>query len=227
MFELIKAHCIRKPSLLKRLVHWGISDTASRHVSKKDTNNLAKGCIWVTAHPAKYGEIDTSLKENLLDIKGAYREVKAGIYKQPEPHVSEPGVQHRLLKSPSGQWKIEAQVSGMWHLCAQELPDGRWVDMKNNRKEIVVQLIPMIEILQKLGGGHAIRNRELRKSMEFLYNSCNQKKLNGKLKGRNLRHNIDNLKVKLEKQYSLCFAVQVASIADSITKELEVQLLSQ
>jgi len=36
--------------------------------------------------------------------------------------------------------------------------------------------------------------------VDFLFKSCNQKKLNSKLKKRNLKHNIANLKVKLDKQ---------------------------
>jgi len=226
LVELIKAHCLRKPYLLKRLVHWGMGSTATRRFSPTDADIQSKGRLWVTAFPAEEGDIEMSLQENLEDIKGAYGEVQDGVYKQPEPQVSEPGVQHRLLKSPGGQWRIEAQDlgSGEWQLCAQELPDGRWLDMKNNHKEILVHIIPMSKILQKLGDdgdAQAASIQEVEKSMEFLFKSCNQKKLNSKLKGRNLRHNIDNLKVKLEKQYSLCFAVQVASVADSIAKEFE------
>jgi len=106
-------------------------------------------------------------------------------------------------------------------LCAQELTDGRWIDVKNNGQEIFVRLIPMNLILQKFREGRVAKSQEVRKCMEFLFKFCNQKKLNSKLKGRNLRHNIDNLKVKLEKQHSLSFAVQVASTADLIVKELE------
>jgi len=223
LVELMKAHCVRKPSLLKRLVHWGMRTAASCRVSSKFADNLSKGRLWVAAFPAEEGDIEMSLQENLDDIKGAYRQVHDGVWKQPEPQVSEPGVQHRLLKSPDGEWKIEALDlgSGGWQLCAQELPDGRWVDMKSNREEIVIHLIPMNRILRKLGEARAAKSQEVEKCMEFLFKSCNQKKLNSKLKGRNLRHNIDNLKVKLEKQYSLCFAVQVASVADSIAKEKE------
>jgi len=223
LVELMKAHCVRKPSLLKRLVHWGMRSAASPTVSSKIADHLSEGRLWVTAFPAEEGEIEMSLQENLEDMKGAYREITDGVWKQPEPQASEPGVQHRLLRSPGGQWKIEAQDfgTGGWQLCAQEVPDGRWLDMKNNRKEIVVYLISMNQILRKISEVHAATSLEVEKCLEFLFKTCNQKKLNSKLKGRNLRHNIDNLKVKLEKQYSLRFAVQVASVADSIAKELE------
>jgi len=222
LVELMKAHCVRKPGLLKRLVHWGMRKAASCSVSSKIADKLCEGRLWVAAFPAE-GDIDMSLQENLEDIKGAYQKVRDGVWKQPEPQVSEPGVQHRLQKCSAGRWKIEAQdlENGGWQLCAQELPDGRWLDMKNNLEEIVVHLIPMNKILLKMGQAHAATSEEAEKGMEFLFKSCNQKKLNSKLKGRNLRHNIDNLKVKLEKQYSLCFAVQVASVADSIAKDLE------
>jgi len=135
--------------------------------------------------------------------------------------VNEPGVQHRLMKGQRGRWKIESHDvdTGKWILCAEQLSDGRWVDIKNNREVIRVQLIPMSEILQKMGEEFAPENQEVEKCIEFLFTNCNQKKLNSKLKGRNLKHNISNLKVKLEKQYALSFAVQVATTADTIAKD--------
>jgi len=227
MFELIKAHCVGNSSLLKKMVHWAMRNTSMRRVSSEDINNISEGRLWVTAHPVDFvedAEIEDRLQESLDDIKGAYMEVRTGVYKQPEPQVNEPGVQHRLMKGTGGCWRIEGHDvdSGKWELCAKELPDGRWVDTKNNSRVIRVQLIPMSKILQKLGDEFASENQEVEKSMEFLFTSCNQKKLNSKLKGRNLKHNISNLKVKLEKQYSLRFAVQVATTADSIAQELDV-----
>jgi len=56
--------------------------------------------------------------------------------------------------------------------------------------------------------------------VDFLFKSCNQKKLISKLKKRNLKHNIANLKVKLDKQYALSFGVKVAYMADVIAQEL-------
>jgi len=76
----------------------------------------------------------------------------------------------------------------------------------------------LLSILESLGD-RAVKYQKLEKNVEFLYTSCNQKKLNGKLKSRNLKHNIANLKTKLEKQYALSFAVLVANEADSITKD--------
>jgi len=227
MFELIKAHCVGNPALLKKVVQWGKQNAPKRRVTREDANNLSEGRLWITAHAVnvgKGGEVEESLQESLDNIKGAYTEVRPGVYMQPEPQMSEPGEQHRLLKTPRGYWKIEGHdvQSGRWIMCAQQLPDGRWVDMKNMGKVIRVQLVPMIRILERLGEALVTGpgNQEVEKNMEFLFTSCNQKKLNSKLKGRNLKHNIANLKVKLEKQYKLSFAVQVANTADSIAMQL-------
>lgn len=225
MFELIKAHCVGNSSLLKRMVHWAMRNRSMRRVSPEDVSSLSEGRLWVTAHPVGYeddAELPERLQESLEDIKGAYREVRAGVYKQPEPQLNEPGIQHRLTKGRRGRWKIEHQEldTGKWVLCAEEQTEGLWVDYKNNKEVIRVQLIPMKEILGKLHEEFASENQELEKSIEFLFTTCNQKKLNSKLKGRNLKHNISNLKVKLEKQYALRFAVTVATTADAIAQDL-------
>jgi len=226
MFELIKAHCVGNSSLLKRMVHWAMRNRSMRRVSPEDVSSLSEGRFWVTAHPVGYeddAELPERLQESLEDIKGAYREVRTGVYKQPEPQLNEPGIQHRLMKGRHGRWKIEGQEldTGKWVLCSEEQTDGRWVDYKNNKEVIRVQLIPMKQILEKLYEEFAFENQELEKSIEFLFTTCNQKKLNSKLKGRNLKHNISNLKVKLEKQYALRFAVTVATTADTIAQDLE------
>lgn len=226
MFELIKAHCVGNSKLLRKIVHWAMRKNSMRPVSSEDVMKLSEGRLWITAHPLDYlygFEIEDRLQESLDDLKGAYREVRAGVYKQAEPQANEPGVQHRLIKGPRGLWKIEGyNVNNRnWQICAKEMPDGQWVDMKNDGKIIRVQLIPMSKILQKLKeDDFTYEDQEIAKSMEFLFTSCNQKKLNSKLKGRNLKHNISNLKLKLDKQYALRFAVQVANTADSIAQEL-------
>jgi len=227
MFELIKAHCAGNSSLLKRIFHWAMKNSSIRRLSSEDINNISEGRLWVTAYPADFiegVEIEEHLQESLENMKGAYMEVRPGVYKQPEPQLNEPGVQHRLIKGSSGCWKIEGHdvENDKWEICAKELTDGRWVDMKSKSRVIRVQLIPMSKILQKLGEEFASENQEIEKNMEFLFTSCNQKKLNSKLKGRNLKHNISNLKAKLEKQYALRFAVQVATTADSIAQQFDV-----
>jgi hypothetical protein len=198
-----------------------------RPVSSDDVNKLSQGRLWITAHlPDCHDdvEIEDRLQESLEDLKGAYREVSAGVYKQAEPQANEPGEQHRLIKDVRGLWKIEGLNvnSGIWQICAKETPDGQWIDMKNGGRTILVQHIPMSKILLKLKeDDFEYEDQEVEKNMQFLFTSCNQKKLNSKLKGRNLKHNISNLKLKLEKQYALRFAVQVANTADSIAQELD------
>jgi hypothetical protein len=222
MFELIKAHCVRNPRLLKKMANWATTKSFMRLRTPEELRNLTEGRIWVAAYPAvrvPSGQMDC-LQDSLDDIKGAYTQVDAEVYKQPEPQENEPGNQHRLCRGPLGCWRIEGQNTwGEWEICAQELTDERWLDMKNDGRAIKVKLIPMIKILQKMGGHLMSSNQDVEKSMDFLFTLCNQKKLNSKLKGRNLKHNITNLKVKLEKQYSLSFAVQVANIADSIAQD--------
>jgi len=225
LFEVIKAHCERNPEMLKKLVKWGMRSGHARRVSEEDLRNFSEGRVWVTTHPAitaEGEEIEESLKESLEDIKGAYQQVEAGVYKQPEPQANEPGSQHRLLRGSCGQWKIEVRniESKSWQLCAKELPDGRWVDMKNNKTEIRVRIVPMARIMQKIDEEFVESEEKVEKSMNFLFKLCNQKKLNSKLTERSLKHNIANCKVKLQKQHALSFAVQVAKTADTIAQEM-------
>jgi len=109
---------------------------------------------------------------------------------------------------------------GKWKICAKELPDSTWIDVKIS-EVISVSLLPMNTILQKMGEKYAYSCQDLMKCMEFLFTSCNQKKLTSKLKSQNLELNISGLELKLEKQYALSFAVLVASIANAIANELE------
>jgi len=223
IFEFIKAHCSRNSSLQKKLVNWAKRNYPA--VSPEELSKMSEGRLWITANAVHSGEdikIEESLQESLDDIKGAYLQIRDGVFKQPEPHMNEPGVQHRLLKNRQGCWRIETKdlSSGKWQACAKELPNGRWRDMKNNGKLIRVQLIPMEKILQKMSEGFMPCHQEVEKSIEFLFTSCNQKKLNGKLKGRNLKHSISNLKMKLDKQHALRFALQVKSVADFIARDL-------
>jgi len=76
----------------------------------------------------------------------------------------------------------------------------------------------MLDIINRMKDDWADYEK-IERRIEFLFTSCNQKKLNNKIKQRRLKHHIVNLKVKLEKQYPLSFAVRVANIADSIALE--------
>jgi len=219
IFQIIKVHCAKNPSLLKKVVEWGTSYEA-RKVSHEGMCKLSNGRLWVTAR-AKDPDEGYVYKDNLDDIKGAYQDVGGGIYKQPDPLACGSEKQYRLLKDKKGFWMIQLheEGTGSWTLRAQQLADGWWVDLKNNRSLIRVQLIPLIRILERLGEDVCRQNRDLSKSLDFLFTACDQRKLHGKLKGRNLRHNIISLKVKIAKRCGLSFGVQVASIARSIMQE--------
>jgi len=108
---------------------------------------------------------------------------------------------------------------GMWQARTQQFPNGEWVDVNSGLKLYNIQVIPMINILNRMKDDWSECN-EMKKHIEFLFSTCNQKKLNTKLKPRSLKHHIVNLKVKLEKQYALNFAVRVAKVADSIALNL-------
>jgi len=151
-----------------------------------------------------------------MGLKGAYQQETPGVYYQPAPKPNEPGVQHRL-RILNGHWVIEVcEVElGIWHVRCQQLPDGKWVDPASGLKLYNIHVVSMEDILNKIKDDWSDYD-EMKKRIEFLFNTCNQKKLNTKLKPRSLKHHIVNLRVKLEKQYALSFAVRVARIADYI-----------
>jgi len=221
LFEQFQKYCAKCPSLLQKIVHWGISRTPNRRVGEREISELAHGRVWVRATVVRQGRgnID-KWQEALNELKGAYQEEKPGIFMQPPSQPNEPGKQHRLRKTNIGFWMIEEHnvEEDTWIPCAQELPYGHWVDLKDNRKRYNIRLVPMLSILNRMRDEWADLE-EMEKSIDFLFNSCNQKKLNTKLKARNLKHNISNLRLKLEKQYALSFAVRVAELADSIALE--------
>jgi len=236
LLEQIKRICANRPRLIKRVVHWGLSRDTEPMAIKMNPEliqKLAKGRIWVcvdkmlpqskslTGAPEETSpELDS-----LDDLKGAYQEGKdEGCYLQPRPEANQPGTQHRLRKGETGFWVIEEFDinTERWMKRTVEQPGGRWWDIPTQRK-IRLKLVSLDQILQRLGGDYSeLFSGNIEKQMQFLFLSCNQKKLNTKLKKRNLKHNIANLKVKLEKQHCLSFAVRIANIADSIAKEFGV-----
>jgi len=228
VFNEIKKYCSENPSLLKKVLNWGNIQTSVAELTQEDLEELSRGRLWVTANleytPTESDE-DVKWQDALDDLKGAYQEMAndPNTFIQPAPQQSEPGKQHRLKKSEGGLWVIDEckiENGGKWGVCAQELKSRKWIDHRNNGKNIEVKVVPLIRILEKMGE-HLKRdqNQDVEKCVHFLFNSCNQKKLNSKLKTRNLKHNIANLKVKLDKQYSLSFAVKVANTADIIAQE--------
>lgn len=236
LLEQIKRLCAHRPRLIKRVVHWGLSRDTEPMAIKMNPEliqKLAKGRIWVCVDKmlpqskSLTGGPDESSPEldSLDDLKGAYQEGKDdGCYLQPRPEANQPGTQHRLRKGETGFWVIEEFDinTERWMKRTVEQPGGRWWDIPTQRK-IRLKLVSLDQILQRLGGDYSeLFSGNIDKQMQFLFLSCNQKKLNTKLKKRNLKHNIANLKVKLEKQHCLSFAVRIANIADSIAKEFGV-----
>jgi len=219
MFELIKAQCSKNALLFKKVVDWGIANNPVRRMSKDETKYLTEGRFWITAHTEDGGEGEATV-DTLDDIKGAYQETSAGVYMQPDPKECGSVVQHRLSKDQHGFWMLERQDLGCerWHIRARQQEDEEWIDFKNNKMPIRVHIVPMSSILENLGEEHLANKNEIKKSIDFLFNSCNQEKLT-KLKGRNLKHHIANLKVKLEKRYALSFGVRVANTAEAIAQE--------
>jgi len=221
LFEQLKRLCRKCPSLLEKVVHWGITRTPSRRVGPKEISKFAAGRIWVRAALIKppRSSID-SWQEVLNEFKGAYQEVEPGVFMQPPTQPHEPGKQHKIRKNSRGFWIIEEHHAdeNVWNTCVEELPYGHWVDVKRRRRRYNIQLVPMLSILNRMQE-HWTDHEEMEHSIGFLFNSCNQKKLNTRLKARNLKHNISNLQLKLDKQYALSFAVRVLEIADSIALE--------
>lgn len=219
--EIFKAHCNKHPILLQNVLQWGISRMKNMRVDETEVLQIASGRVWVTVKlaPIFNNEID-SWQKDLDELKGAYQEVTPSVYMQPAPEADEPGKQHRLQRNSIGSWMIEEYNSKQknWRPCAQKLPYGYWVDLRVSRKMYIVKIVPMLDILRRMKN-ECKDFEEMKKNVEFLFSSCNQKKLNTKLKPRNLRHNIVSLRLKLEKQYDLSFAVRVASIADSLALE--------
>lgn len=236
LLEQIKRLCQHRPRLVKRVVHWGLSRDTEPIAIKMNpelVQKLSKGRIWVCVDkmlPSSKSltgvpEETSPELDSLDDLKGAYQQAgEEGMYLQPRPEANQPGTQHRLRKGENGFWVIEEfdPNTERWMKRTVEQPGGRWWDIPTQRK-IRLKLVPLDSILQRLGGDYSeLFSGNIEKQMQFLFLSCNQKKLNTKLKKRNLKHNIANLKVKLEKQHCLSFAVRIANIADSIAKEFGV-----
>jgi len=230
LFDMIKTYCSGRPNLLKKVVLWGLSKDKDPGIPIKMNperiKKLASGRMWVSCMladaPTMTGSSrDISPEQDAVDnLKGAYQEQERGslVYVQPKPEASQPGLQHRLRKE-NNFWLIEEcdSETQTWKLRAQELPRRNWLDMRNLRKPLRVKLIPLTKILGRMS--EDIFDKDVEKQLDFLFNDCNQKKLNTKVKKRNLKHNIQNLKVKLEKQHCLSFAVRVVNVADAIAKE--------
>jgi len=217
LLDLFQARCKKHPIVLKKVLNWGISRTLKPRVSEKEILKFCEGRIWVCARLERCAEKRAGYWQRILDeMKGAYLEVTPGVYRQPS-QPNEPGAWHRLRKSKRGRWMIEKYNAkrDVWYQCAQERRNGQWIDFNTKRQFYKVVLVPLQSILTRMKESWTDL-AEMKRSIEFLFSSCNPKKLNSKLKPRNLKHNMLNLRLKLEKQYSLSFAVRLAETANSI-----------
>jgi len=220
LFGIFRTYC-EDTLILKEILDWGITRRPNLKVGEKEIRELASGRLWVNVRLSWSSPWYTAkLSGNLDDLKGAYQEVTAGVYYQPAPKPNEPGVQHRL-RNFNAHWVIEAfdVERGIWRSRFQELPNGKWVDTASGFKLHSIHVVPMVDILNRMKDEWSEYD-EMQKRIEFLFNTCNQKKLNTKLKPRSLKHHIVNLRMKLEKQYALSFAVRVARVADYIALDL-------
>jgi len=219
IFQLIKRHCANSPLLFKKIVDWGTKNNPYVDISDEERKSLSEGKLWIVAHTVDVGEGEI-ITDSLDDIKGAYLKVDDSVWQQPDPGACGSEVQHRLYKDQQGRWMLERRCidSLEWQMRAQELEDGQWIDFQNNKIKILVYVVPMTSILDRMGEEILERKHDLKKSIDFLFTCCNQVKLS-KLKGRNLKHHIANLRVKLEKRYALNFGIQVANTAEAISRE--------
>lgn len=225
LLDAIKTFCWRRPNLLKKVIQWGLSTemmtAAPLPNNVKMIERLAKGRKWVSCSlrsDATGTKSKRSPAQDELDnLKGAYQEQSQGVYVQPRPKTNEPGRQHRLRKVRN-LWIIEEYkpVADAWNLRVQQESRRRWLDLRGS-KPIHVKVTSLAKILERMGG--ETFEEDIEKQIEFLFQTCNQKKLNTKLKKRNIKHNIMNIKMQLKKQNYLSFAVRVVNKADEIAKE--------
>jgi len=217
----IQKLCIENPSIMKQMMQW-INQTTTK-LTKLDYDKLSCGRKWVTARPLPKTK-DNAWQGAINELKGAYQETENGsmIYIQAAPPHSNVR-RHRLRRSSRNLWIIEFQYegsNGKWSACAEEVLGRQWIDHRYEGRFIEIRVVPLKSILEKLGDQSIPKNPGIKKCLQFLFTTCNQKKLSSNLKTRNLKHNIANLKVKLTKQHSLAFAVRLSNIAEKIAEEL-------
>jgi len=216
LFGIFRTHC-EDPVTLQKVLDWGKSRTPNLKIGEKEIGELAAGRLWVSVRlSSKAWKCARKLSSFRDNLKGAYKEVTAGVYYQWAPKPNESGIQRRLRKL-TGNWVIEEfdEEQRIWRARAKELPNGNWVDLTSGWKLWHMHVIPMVDILNRMKDDW-LEYDEMEKRIEFLFDTCNLKRLNTKLKPRSLKHHIANLRVNLEKQHALNFAVRVARAADSI-----------
>jgi len=132
--------------VLEKVVSWGIARTPNCKAASKQIADLGIGRFWVSAWQSQsFKENFEKYKEILNEIKGAYQQVSTGVYLQPAPEPSEPGIQHRLRRSKSGYWIIEELnvEEEAWLPCTRELSNGKWVHCTSGLEIYRIHIIPM------------------------------------------------------------------------------------
>jgi len=221
LYHDIMKLCTDNPSILKQILKWG-DKQMTMTLSREDREKLSRGRVWVTAR--LFPKTKSNAWQGAInELKGAYQESDSGsgIYIQPAQPRSNLK-RYRIVRNSKNLWVIELNSGGCdntWSTCVEELPGRMWVDHRFNRKSLKITVVPLIRILERMAGKQTPENTALEKCLQFLFSTCNQKKLS-KFKSRNLKHNIANLKVKLDKQHSLAFAVCLSTVAEKIAGEI-------
>jgi len=227
LFKLITATCFERPNLLKKVLNWGLTNCDDARFSVNQMRKkVSAGRVWFSCMLKKDTTVEKSNMEispeqdALDDLKGAYREIPtgSGVWFQPCPEAIQPALQHRLRKD-NHQWIIEERDPNArsWKLRANKGSGSNWVDIKNDHEPFRAIIIPMSEILETMPD--CMFRDDIETKLNFLFEKCNQKKLNTKLSERNLKHTMYNLNVKLEKLDCLTFSIQLVRMADKIAKE--------
>jgi len=229
MVDRIKTLCSERPNLLKRVLLWGQSNYEKPDVpiemSPMRMQKLTSGRVWVSCSMLADELTITGFKDftkyqhTIDNLKGAYHEEEEGscIYVQPKPE-SQIGMWHRLRKVEN-VWLIEEYDSETqtWKLRARELSGINWQDVKHSNNPLRLKVFPLINILSRMS--EIIFDKAIEKKVDFLFHECNHKKIAAKLKNRTFDSNIRRLKLKLQRLYSLDFAVQFLRVADEIARE--------
>jgi hypothetical protein len=213
-FELFQSQCRKHSTLPGKLLNWGTCLTADCPISE-----VTDGRVWVSVkliQPTKR-DYKKKLRAIIDKWKGPYQEVKSDTYVQPLSKYNEAQVQHRLRKSRLGLYVIEERnfEEGIWSPCVKEHPYGNWIDLNNKGEMYKVQIVPMLNILSRMNKDWS-SSEEMRKSVDFLFESHNLG-----AKEENLQRNINDLSLKLEKEYKLRFAARVDRAADVLAKEMD------
>jgi len=216
-----KKLCSENLSVKNCIMKWNDKEMRMEQ-TEEDYQKLSHGRVWVTARLDAKTK-DSARRAAVNELKGAYQETEkeSEIYVQPAT-LQKNIKRHRLRRNSMNLWVVEQQMGESeqnWSICVEQIAGEQWIDHRFGRKSIVVNVVPLSSILERIGEQRP-ETISLQKVLQFLFTSCNLKKLSSKLKVRNIKHNISNLKAKLDKQRSLAFALQLSNTAEKISAEL-------